>query len=65
MSCGEFSHSFAARYFAHLYVVGGRQHSMGAVTKAQRKNIAAYCFTLDLDELHEGHAKRIRICEKH
>ena len=25
------AHSFAARNFAHLYVVGGRQHSMGAV----------------------------------
>ena len=59
------AHSFAARYFAHLYAVGGRQHSIDAVAEMQRKNIAAYCFTLDLDELHEGHAKRIRICEKH
>lgn len=30
------AHSFAARYFAHLYAVGGRQHSMGAVAKVQR-----------------------------
>ena len=26
-------HSFVARNFAHLYVVGGRQHSMDAVAK--------------------------------
>ena len=32
----EISHSFAARNFVHLYVVGGRQHSMGAVAKMQR-----------------------------
>lgn len=42
MSCGEFSHSFAARYFAHLYVVGGRQHSMGAVAEMQ-KNVEKIC----------------------
>ena len=24
--------------------------------------IAVYCFTLDLDELHESYAQRIRIC---
>ena len=30
------AHSFVARNFAHLYVVGGRQHSMGAVAKMQR-----------------------------
>ena len=59
------AHSFAARNFAHLYAVGGRQHSIDTVAKMQRKNIAAYCFTLDLDELHEGYAQRIRICEKH
>ena len=34
------AHSFVARNFAHLYVVGGRQHSMDAVAKMQRKNIA-------------------------
>ena len=59
----EISHGFAARNFAHLYMVGGRQHS--DVAKMRSNNIAAYCFTLDLYELHEGHAKRIRICEKH
>lgn len=59
------AHSFAARNFAHLYVVGGRQHSMGAVAEMQRKNIAAYCFTLDLDELHEGYAQRNRLYRKH
>ena len=32
----EISHSFAARYFAHLYAVGGRQHSIGAVAEIQR-----------------------------
>ena len=32
----EISHSFAARYFAHLYAVGGRQHSVGAVAEMQR-----------------------------
>ena len=57
------AHSFAARNFAHLYAVGGRQHS--DVAKVQRTNIAAYCFTLDLDELREGYAQRIRICEEH
>lgn len=46
-------------------MVSGRQHSIDAVARMQSNNIAAYCFTLDLDELHEGHAKRIRICEKH
>lgn len=61
----EISHGFAARNFARLYVVSGRQHSIDAVARMQSNNIAAYCFTLDLDELHEGHAKRIRICEKH
>ena len=25
------AHSFVARNFAHLYAVGGRQHSVGAV----------------------------------
>ena len=47
--------------------MGGGQVSnlMDIVAKMQRTNIAAYCFTLDLDELHEGHAKRIRICEEH
>ena len=30
------AHSFAVRNFAHLYVVSGRQHSMGAVAKMQR-----------------------------
>ena len=30
------AHSFVARNFAHLYVVGGRQHSVGAVAKVQR-----------------------------
>ena len=30
------AHSFAARNFAHLYAVGGRQHSMDAVAKMQR-----------------------------
>ena len=55
----------AARNFAHLYAVSGRQHSKDAVARMKSNNIAAYCFTLDLDELHEGHAKRIRICEKH
>lgn len=59
------AHSFAARYFAHLYAVGGRQHSMGAVAEMKRKNIAAYCFTLDLDELHEGYAQRNRRYRKH
>ena len=29
------AHSFAARNFAHLYAVGGRQHSVGAVAKMQ------------------------------
>lgn len=56
---------YAARNFAYLYAVSGRQHSIDAVARMQSNNIAAYCFTLDLDELHEGHAKRIRICEKH
>lgn len=59
------AHSFAVRNFAHLYVVSGRQHSMGAVAKMQRKNIAAYCFTLDLDELREGYAQRNRLYRKH
>lgn len=27
---------YVARNFAHLYVVGGRQHSMGAVAEMQR-----------------------------
>ena len=31
------AHSFVARNFAHLYVVGGRQHSMGAVAEMQRR----------------------------
>ena len=31
------AHSFVARNFAHLYVVGGRQHSMGAVAEMQRQ----------------------------
>ena len=31
------AHSFVARNFAHLYVVGGRQHSMKAVAKMQRQ----------------------------
>ena len=30
------AHSFAARRFAHLYAVGGRQHSMDTVAKMQR-----------------------------
>lgn len=30
------AHSFVARNFAHLYVVGGRQHSMDTVAKMQR-----------------------------
>ena len=30
------AHSFVARNFAHLYAVGGRQHSMDAVAKMQR-----------------------------
>lgn len=30
------AHSFAARNFAHLYVVSGRQHSMDAVAKMQK-----------------------------
>ncbi len=30
------AHSFVARNFAHLYVVGGRQHSVGAVAEMQR-----------------------------
>lgn len=30
------AHSFAARNFAHLYAVGGRQHSMDTVAKMQR-----------------------------
>lgn len=59
------AHSFVARNFAHLYAVGDRQHSMDTVAKVQGIQIAAYCFTLDLDELHEGYAQRIRICEKH
>ena len=43
----EISHSFAARYFAHLYAVGGRQHnSMDAVAEMQRTNIAAYALRL-------------------
>lgn len=29
------AHSFAARNFAHLYVVSGRQHSMDAVAEMQ------------------------------
>lgn len=29
------AHSFAARNFAHLYAVGGRQHSVDAVAKVQ------------------------------
>lgn len=33
------AHSFAARNFAHLYAVGGRQHSMGAVAKMQGRDI--------------------------
>ena len=44
------SHSFAARNFAHLYVVGGRQHSMGAVAKMQR----TVCIHLGLHEPSEG-----------
>ena len=44
---------------------GGRQATHENVAKMQSNNTAAYCFTLDLDELHEGHAKRIRICEEH
>ncbi len=30
------AHSFAARNFAHLYAVGGRQRSMDAVAKMHR-----------------------------
>ena len=59
------AHSFVARNFAHLYVVGGRQHSMDAVAEMQSNNIAAYCFTLDLDELHEGYAQGNRLYRKH
>lgn len=33
------AHSFVARNFAHLYVVGGRQHSMDAVAKMQRNTM--------------------------
>ena len=29
------AHSFVARNFAHLYAVGGRQHSMDTVAKMQ------------------------------
>lgn len=29
------AHSFVARNFAHLYAVGGRQHSMDAVAEMQ------------------------------
>lgn len=57
------AHSFAARNIAHLYAVGGRQHMR--MWLRERTNIAAYCFILDLDELREGHAKRIRFCEEH
>ena len=32
----NFTCAYAARNFAHLYVVSGRQHSMGAVAKMQR-----------------------------
>ena len=32
----EISHGFAARNFAHLYVVSGRRHSVGAAAKMQR-----------------------------
>lgn len=32
------AHSFAARNFAHLYAVGGRQHSVGAVAKMQESD---------------------------
>ena len=59
------AHSFVARNFAHLYVVGGRQHSMDAVAEMQSNNIAAYCFTLDLDELHGGYAQGNRLYRKH
>ena len=31
------AHSFVARNFAHLYAVGGRQHSMDAVAEMQRQ----------------------------
>ena len=30
------SHSIAARNFAHLYVVGGRQYSLDTVDRMQR-----------------------------
>ena len=59
------AHSCFARNLAHLYVVGGRQHSMDAVAEMQSNNIAAYCFTLDLDELHEGYAQGNRLYRKH
>ena len=29
------THSFVARNFAHLYAVGGRQHSMDTMAKMQ------------------------------
>ena len=31
------AHSFVARNFAHLYVVGGRQHSMDTVARNAKK----------------------------
>lgn len=42
------AHSFATRNFAHLYVVGGRQHSMGAVAKMQKIGTIAKMVTRTL-----------------
>lgn len=37
------AHSFVARNFAYLYVVGGRQHSMDAVAEMQGTVSMALC----------------------
>jgi len=42
------AHSFAARNLAHLYAVGGRQHSVGAVAKTQKIDTIAKMVTRTL-----------------
>ena len=54
------AHSFVARNFAHLYAVGGRQHSMNAVAEMQspalynRWIIWMYCYTCEFNALQSG-----------
>ena len=42
------AHSFVARNFAYLYVVGGRQHSMGAVAEMQKLALYKWVSIMDV-----------------